>query len=216
MNCEKEAIMLMHKYLDGDLTKPEETELRGHLETCEDCQKHFHELKRTITWVQSAEKLPAPEGFTKSVMDKLPKEKRRISYKRWFKAHPVVTAAAIFFIFMFSSVLSAWNQGSELVVSKQENLVIKGDTVIVPEGVTVSGDLVVKNGNLKIDGTVDGNVTLFNGNLIDDSIDGEGLMASVGKVNGDFEQVDQVFEWMWYHLKEIFEAVFSLGQVWVN
>ncbi|ASN03630.1 zf-HC2 domain-containing protein [Virgibacillus necropolis] len=216
MKCEKEAIMLMHKYLDGDLTKPEEVNLRGHLETCEDCQQHFHELKRTITWVQSAEKLSAPEDFAKSVMNKLPKERRRVSYMRWFKAHPVITAAAIFFIFMFSGVLSAWNQSSELVVSKQENLIIKGGTVVVPEGVTVSGDLLVKNGNLKIDGTVDGNVTLINGNLIDDSIDGEGLMASVGEVNGDFEEVDQVFEWMWYHLQEIFESIFSLGQVWVN
>lgn len=216
LNCEKEAVMLMHKYFDGDLTKVEETSLRKHLESCEDCQSHFHELKRTITWVQSAEKFPAPEGFTKSVMNKLPKEKRRVSYMRWFKAHPVVTAAAIFFIFMFSSVLSAWNQSGELVVSKQENLIIKGDTVIVPEGVTVSGDLLVKNGNLKIEGTVDGNVILMNGNLIDDSLDGEGLMASVGEVNGDFEEVDQVFEWMWYHLQEIFKSIFSLGQVWLK
>ncbi|ASK61569.1 anti-sigma factor [Virgibacillus phasianinus] len=216
MNCDKEAIMLMHKYFDGDLTKSEEASLREHLEGCEACQKHFHELKRTITWVQSAEKVSAPEGFTSKVMDNLPREKRRISYIRWFKAHPVVTAAAIFFIFMFSSVFAAWDQGSELVVSKQENLIIKGDTVIVPAGVTVSGDLLVKNGNLKIEGTVDGNVTLIHGNLIDDSINGEGLMASVGEVNGEFKQVDQVFEWMWYHLRELFEGIFSLGQIWVR
>lgn len=208
--------MLMHKYLDNDLTKTEESSLRKHLEVCVKCQKHFHELKRTIAWVQSAEKIAAPEDFTKSVMNKLPKEKRRVSYTRWFKAHPIITAAAIFFIFMFSSVLSAWNQGSELVVSKQENLIIKGDTVIVPEGVTVSGDLLVKNGNLRIDGTIDGNVTLIHGNLIDESIDGEGLMASVGGVNGEFEEVDQLFEWLWYHLQEIFKSIFSLGQVWLN
>lgn len=216
MNCEKEAVQLMHKYFDGDLTKPEEATLREHLDKCERCQKHFHELKRTITWVQSAEQLSAPESFTNNVMAKLPKEKYRVSYVRWFKAHPIVTAAAIFFIFMFSSVFSAWDQGSELVVSKQENLIIEGDTVIVPEGVTVSGDLLVKNGNLKIDGTVDGNVTLIHGKLIDETIDGEGLMASVGEVNGDFEQVDQVFEWMWYHLQEIFESIFSLGQVLIK
>ena len=216
MNCDKEAIMLVHKYFDSDLTKIEGISLRRHLESCVACQKHFHELKRTITWVQSAERIHAPEGFTESVMDKLPKEKRRVGYMRWFKAHPVVTAAAIFFVFMFSSVLSAWNQGNELVVSKQEDLIIAGDTVIVPDGVTVSGDLVVKNGNLRIDGTVDGNVTLIHGNLIDGPIDGKGLMASVDGVNGEFEEVDQIFEWMWYHLKEVFESIFSLGQIWVN
>ncbi|MGY0693971.1 anti-sigma-W factor RsiW [Virgibacillus sp. FSP13] len=212
MECNHKAIELMHKYLDGDLTKSEEESLRGHLENCESCQQHFHELKRTITWIQSAEQVEAPPNFTKNVMEKLPKEKKRVSYSRWFKAHPVITAAAIFFIFMFSGVFSAWNQDNQLVVSKQENLVIEGDTVIVPEGVTVSGDLVVKNGDLKIDGTVDGNVTLINGKLLDSTINGEGLMASVGEVNGEFQQVDQVFEWIWYHLKNIVESIFSLGQ----
>ncbi|GGB35507.1 anti-sigma-W factor RsiW [Virgibacillus dakarensis] len=213
MGCNHEAIELMHKYLDGDLTKTEEANLRLHLENCESCQQHFHELKRTITWIQSTERIEAPQDFTQKVMAKLPKERKRVSYKRWFKAHPIITAAAIFFILMFSGIFSAWNQDNQLVVSKQENLVIDGDTVIVPEGVTVSGDLLVKNGNLKIDGTVDGNVTLINGKLIDSSIDGKGLMASVGEVNGEFKQVDQVFEWIWYHLKNIFRSIFSFGEL---
>ncbi|MGP4109193.1 zf-HC2 domain-containing protein [Virgibacillus sp. L01] len=213
MNCNKDTIELMHKYLDGDLTKQEETKLRGHLEGCEDCQKHFHELKRTITLVQSTENISAPADFTAKVMEKLPTEKKRVRYKRWFKAHPIVTSAAIFFIFMFSGIFSAWNQQSELVVSKQENLVIQGDTVIVPEGVTVSGDLLVKNGILKIDGTVDGNVTLINSELMDDSIEGSGLMASAGEVNGELKEVDRIFEWIWFHLKDTVESIFSLGLV---
>ncbi len=213
MNCNKDTIELMHKYLDGDLTKQEETKLRGHLEGCEDCQKHFHELKRTITLVQSTENISAPADFTAKVMESLPTEKKRVRYKRWFKAHPIVTSAAIFFIFMFSGIFSAWNQQTELVVSKQENLVIQGDTVIVPEGVTVSGDLLVKNGNLKIDGTVDGNVTLINSELIDDSIEGSGLMASAGEVNGELKEVDRIFEWIWFHLKDMVESIFSLGLV---
>lgn len=213
LNCNKETIELMHKYLDGDLTKQEEKKLRGHLEGCEDCQKHFHELKRTITLVQSTENISAPADFTANVMENLPSEKKYLRYKRWFKAHPIVTSAAIFFIFMFSGIFSAWNQQSELVVSKQENLVIQGDTVIVPEGVTVSGDLLVKNGNLKIDGTVDGNVTLINSELIDDSIEGSGLMASAGEVNGELKEVDRIFEWIWFHLKDMVESIFSLGLV---
>ncbi|WP_407058318.1 bactofilin family protein [Tigheibacillus jepli] len=130
---------------------------------------------------------------------------------RWFKVHPVLTAAAIFFILMFGGIVSAWQQDNKLVVSKQDNLVIKGDTVIVPEGVTVDGDLVVKNGNLIIHGTVDGNVTLINGKLLpgDSTIDGEGLMASVGEVNGKFEKVDEIFEWIWYSIKGLFKSVFA-------
>ncbi|GAA0594178.1 anti-sigma-W factor RsiW [Virgibacillus siamensis] len=210
MNCDNEAIELMHKYLDNDLMKDEEEKLRHHLENCEQCQKHFHELKRTITLVQSTERITAPSGFTESVMEKLPVEQKRVRYKRWFKSHPILTSAAIFFFFMLTGIFSAWNQDGALVVSKQENLVVQGDTVIVPDDVTVSGDLLVKNGDLRIEGTVDGNVTIINGELIDRPIKGTGLMASVGEVNGELEQVDQVFEWVWYHMKNMVESVFSM------
>ena len=67
----------------------------------------------------------------------------------------------------------------------------------------------MKNGNLKIEGTVDGNVTLINGKLIQDQLNGEGLMASVGEVNGEFKKVDQVFEWIWFNLQNLFRGVFS-------
>lgn len=210
MNC-KESLELMHKYLDGDLNKQEEFDLRMHLEDCEDCQHHFHELKRTITLIKSAEHFSAPADFTEKVMMKLPTEKKRITYKRWFKMHPVVTAAAIFFILMMGGMFSTWSQDSELVVSKQKELVIEGDTVIVPEGVTVPGDVLVKNGNLLIQGTIDGDVTLVNGELLegDSLLDGEGLMASAGGVNGEFETVDRMFEWILYQLESFFKGVFS-------
>ncbi len=210
MECKPEAIGLMHEYLDGDLTKDEERKLQRHLEDCEACQKHFHELKRTITLIQSAERFEAPAGFTEKVMKNLPTEKKRVKYIRWFRMHPMLTAAAIFFILSFSGIFFAWEQDNQLVVSKQENLVIEGDTVIVPEGEVVEGDLLVKNGKLIIKGTVDGNVTLVNGELIEeDSLDNRGLMASVGEINGEFETVDRAFDWLWYRIKNFFKMVFS-------
>ncbi len=108
---------------------------------------------------------------------------------------------------MIGSLSSTFNQGTDqLVVSTQEELVIDGDTVIVPAGVTVPGDVYVKNGDLLVLGTVDGNVTLFNGELLDSDsqLDGGNLMASAGGVNGDLETVDQTFEWIWYHVKNFF------------
>lgn len=210
MKCNSEYVQLMHKYLDGDLSQLEEGNLREHLERCEACQKHFHELKRTITLIQSAEHTPAPVNFMSNVMQKLPTEKRHFKYNRWLKAHPILTAAAIFFVLMIGSVFSAWNQDSQLVVSKQDNLVITGDTVTVPEGVTVDGDLLVKNGDLIVNGTIDGNVTIINGELIEERmIEGEGLMASVGEVNGELKHIDQIFEWIWYNMKSLFESIFA-------
>ncbi|WP_164214315.1 anti-sigma-W factor RsiW [Virgibacillus sp. YIM 98842] len=210
MSCNnKEARELMHQYLDGGLPTEEENKLRLHLEDCEACQQHFHELKRTITLIQSAESVTAPEGFTANVMNNLPAEKKRMKYMRWFKAHPVITAAAIFFILMVGGMLSMWNQNTELVVSKEEDLVIDGDTVIVPPDVVVEGDLVVRNGDLIISGTVEGNVTIINGELIDDPLENETLMASVGEINGEIKQVDRAFEWMWYQIKNFFRSLFT-------
>ncbi|WP_026571540.1 anti-sigma factor [Sediminibacillus sp. JSM 1682029] len=202
MSCDKEIVNLMHIYLDGNLSKEQENKLRNHLQSCEACQKHFHELKRTVTMLKSGSEVQAPSGFTAKVMDSLPKEKKRVGYMRWFKAHPLITAAAIFFLFMFSGIFSAWNQDGQLSVSKQKNLVIQDDTVIVPEDVVVDGDLVVKNGDVKIEGEVNGDVVIING---------DHLMASAGQVSGELKEVNQVFDWIWYHIKDITKSVFSLN-----
>lgn len=213
LHCNQEIIHLMHDYLDNDIKKEDETKLRLHLEECSDCQRHFHELARTVTLIQSAEDISAPNRFTQNVMDQLPTEKKQIRYMRWFKTHPAFTAAAVFFILMFSSVFSIWHQDTKLSVSKQENLIVEGDTVIVPEDVTVAGDLVVKNGDLKIDGTVEGDVTLINGKLIrdDEGLVDEELMASAGEINGEFEKVDRLFDWIWYSLKNLMKGIFSFS-----
>ncbi|WP_181350902.1 anti-sigma factor [Thalassobacillus sp. CUG 92003] len=212
MTCNNEAVTLMHKYLDGELKKEEERKLRDHLQNCPACQHHFHELKRSITLVQNAGPVQAPANFTSNVMDNLPKEKKRKNYKRWFHQHPFLTSAAVFFILMFSGIFSAWNQDQQVTVSKQENLVIQDNTVIVPEGVTVNGDLVVRNGDLKIEGKIDGDITLINGDMVHEDdpnpLEGEKYQAYV---SGEVNEVNQIFEWMWYHTKNLFQGVFSFG-----
>jgi anti-sigma factor RsiW len=195
MSCSNKFVELMHKYLDSEMTSAEEKILKEHLVTCEDCQNHFHELKRTVTLLQSTSHIQAPVNFAEKVMTNLPKEKKSVGYKRWFKAHPIVTAAAVFFLFMLSSIMSVWSQDDQLkvTVSNQENLIIQDNTVIVPEGKVIKGDLVVENGNLKIEGKVEGNVLLING---------ENLLASAGEVTGKIDEVNQIFEWVWYHMKK--------------
>lgn len=218
MNCKPEAVKLMHTYLDGDLTKDEESHLLSHLKSCEACQLHFHELKRTISSVQHTEPIDVPDDFTSNVMNRLPKEKRNAKHVRWLKAHPVMITAAVLFIVIFGSALSLWNQEGKLVVSKQENLVIEGDTVIVPRGVTVEGDLLVKNGKLKIEGTVDGNVTLVKSTLITDTDDSDmdGMMASTGEVNGEMKQVNEAIGWFWFNVKKTVKGIFTFQFALLN
>ncbi|MBN9655652.1 anti-sigma factor [Halobacillus sp. GSS1] len=214
MNCKREAIALMHKYLDGELNKEEERRLRDHLQNCQSCQHHFHELKRTTTLIKNTTPASAPPRFTANVMANLPKEKKRKNYMRKLQRHPLLTAAAVFFILMFGGIFTEWNQDQQVTVSKQENLEIRDHTVIVPEGVTVEGDLVVRNGDLRIDGKVDGDITLINGDILnepsgqevrDDELDRNNLRA----YSGELTEVNQVYEWVWYHTKKTFKEIFS-------
>ncbi|MBX0359808.1 anti-sigma factor [Halobacillus sp. Nhm2S1] len=214
MNCKREAVELMHKYLDGELNKEEERRLRDHLQSCPSCQNHFHELKRTTTLITNATPVSAPPRFTATVMANLPKEKKRKNYLRKLQRHPMLTAAAVFFILMFSGIFTAWNQDQQVTVSKQENLEIRDHTVIVPEGVTVEGDLVVRNGDLRIDGKVDGDITLINGDILNESSDqvetDDGLdRNNLRAYSGELTEVNQVYEWVWYHTKKTFKAIFS-------
>ncbi|MGN1401117.1 MAG: zf-HC2 domain-containing protein [Bacillus sp. (in: firmicutes)] len=193
MKCSDAMIEYMHEYLDNDISPDHEKELRYHLQECEDCQKYFHELKKAEMFVKSSSHITAPSGFVDGVMAKLPKEKRKVSLQRWLKGHPFMTAAALFLILMSGAFLTTWEgDNQQFSVSKQPDLIVENDTVIVPAGKTIEGDVVVRNGNIKIEGTVEGNVTVING---------ERYMASAGHVSGNIEEVDELFEWLWYNIK---------------
>lgn len=183
----------MHEYLDDEISSAQEAELRSHLQSCVECQKHFHELKKAIALVQSTSHIQAPSDFTANVMSRLPKEKKRVWVQRWFKAHPLITAASLFIFLMLGSLMSSFNANDDFSVSNHSNIIVENNTVIVPEGETVKGDLVVKNGKLRIEGKVEGNVTVING---------ERYMASAGEVTGNIQEINEAFSWMWFHIKK--------------
>lgn len=191
----------MHEYLDEEISTEHEKELKQHLQQCPECQKHFHELEKTIALVQGIAHIAAPDDFTQKIMNKLPKEKKKVGVQRWFRHHPLLTAASLFLVLMMGSVLSTWNKEQDLSVSKQPNLIVNNDTVIVPEGEIVKGDVVVRNGSLRIEGEVDGNVTVING---------EKYMASAGNVTGEIKEINAIFEWIWYYMKNTAKEVINL------
>ncbi|MGG5254653.1 zf-HC2 domain-containing protein [Neobacillus sp. SM06] len=193
MKCPEEIVQLMHEYLDGDIAQDNEAILREHLQGCKECEQFFNELKRTIALIKGTTSLHVAEDFTDRLLAKLPKEKRTIGIQRWLRNHPFIAAASLFLVLMMGSFVSSWNQDREFSVSKQKNLIVENNTVIVPKGEIVKGDVVVRNGKLKIEGEVDGNVTL---------IHGEKYMASAGKVTGEIKEVNEVFDWIWYYLKQ--------------
>jgi len=191
--CPEEIIFYMHDYLDEDLSVEEEQVLKEHLQSCADCQKHFQELKRTEAYIKSAPHIHTSDQFTAQVMARLPKEKRTQGVKRWFRHHPLLAAASLFIVLMAGSLLGAWSDDQKFSVTKNENLIVENGLVIVPEDEVVKGDIIVKNGDIHINGEVDGNITVING---------EKYMAAAGNVTGNIEEIDEAFEWIWYQMKK--------------
>ncbi|KKI92255.1 anti-sigma W factor [Bacillus sp. SA1-12] len=201
MSCSSEFVQLLHKYLDHELTSDEEKKVKDHLHTCKECFQHFHELEKAIALVQSTSHIEAPKDFTQAVMNRLPKEKRTVSWNRWLKGHPLLAAASLFVLLMAGSLFSAWNEDQQFSVSKHSDLVVENSKVTVPKGEVIKGDVTVKNGTLVIEGKIEGNVTVING---------EKYLASAGQVTGEIEEVDQLFEWLWYHIKSLSQDVISV------
>lgn len=193
MKCSDQIIELIHEFLDEEIELENEQLLRKHLQQCKDCETLFQELNKTIAFVKSTSSMQAPPDFTANVLAKLPKEKKRIGIERWLKSHPLVAAASLFIILMLGSLVSNWSQDRDFSVTKQKNLIVKNNTVIVPKGKVVEGDVIVQNGKIKIEGEVKGNVTVING---------EKYMASAGHVTGKVFVVNKVFDWIWYYMKK--------------
>lgn len=204
MNCEKEILSLIHKYLDEEATDEEIQVLNDHLKECEDCRIHLNQLKKSIAFIQSTSHIEAPANFTSLVMSQLPEQKKSVNWKRWIKNHPILVAASIFIIFMATSMFSMWIDGAdELSVSGQANLIIdkERNVVVVPVGEVVEGDLLIKNGSIQVDGQVNGNVTIING---------QKYMASAGQVAGSIEEINQGLDWVWYNIKSFFLEVVNI------
>lgn len=190
--CPENIIHFMDDYLDGDLNPSDEAVLKAHLESCIECRRLYHEQTKTIALVQSASHIQAPSDFVAKTMQRLPKERQRIGVPRWFRHHPLLTAAALFLLLMSGMLFSNFNNDQQFAFTKQPNLVVEGETVVVPEGEVVTGDLTIRNGDLRVEGELHGDVTLVNGQY----------MASSGVITGEIEEIDKAFEWMWYTIKD--------------
>ncbi|MGN7386297.1 zf-HC2 domain-containing protein [Sporosarcina sp. SAFN-015] len=197
--CQEPVIHLMHAYLDGDISRQDEQLLQKHLADCEHCREMMDEFKMSALFLKEAAPIQAPDGFVSGVMARLPKEKSQAGFQRFLRRHPLVAAAALFLILMSATLFSSFGNNQQFSFTKQPNLIVEGETVVVPAGEVVKGDIVVKNGNLRIEGEVDGNVTVIRGTK---------YMASTAVVTGKSEEIDQAFDWLWYKIKSTVKDIF--------
>lgn len=192
--CHGDIEEYMDDYLDGDITDEHAALLKEHIAQCSECRVIFQELNKTVAFLQSTT-MEAPSEFTKNVMSNLPRQsKRSTKIKKWLQHNPVLIAASMFILLMGGTMFSYWEEDQQFSFSKDPNLVVHKQTVIVPAGKTMKGNLVVRNGDVKVEGKVDGNVTV---------IHGENYLAGAGEVTGEIEEIDQIFEWLWFRIKGV-------------
>lgn len=204
MEC-KVAINYIHQYLDGDLEIDQYKLLQEHMQECVACRAQFEQLEKVdalmhVSLASTRKQVPLnaedASRLTSTIMSQLPKKRTTQSktrFVRWLYRYPGLTAAAMFVIIMFISMFSSWGQDEKLVITGSQGdlqyVVIEGNTVIVPEGVQLSGDLVVENGIVEVKGAVSGDVTV---------IDGQMVLASTGYIAGQSKTIDQALDWIWY------------------
>lgn len=215
MNC-KVAIEFIHQYLDGELDNQQSEQLQTHLQQCESCMNTYEQLERTDALsrfalqssLKTTERTDADvDRLRSSILAQLPKQQRARSkskarFVRWIYRYPGLTAAAMFLVVMVFSLFASWDHDAKLIISGSQNdlqyVVINGNTVIVPEGVELTGDLVVENGIVEVKGAVSGNVTV---------IDGQMVLASTGHIAGQSKVIDQALDWFWYKVTSSFSEV---------
>ncbi len=201
MKCQ-EAIPKIHEYLDGDLQGGALVELNEHIALCPDCSSRLAQLEKADALMHYLPKGKVPGDLTERIMKVIPAipQKKQRPWQMWVKRHPAVSVASVFVIVMMSSFLSLWYQDAELSVQGADidKVVIEGDLVLVPEGQTLEGDLLVENGKVQVDGKVNGNITV---------IDGSVSLASTAYISGKVTKVNQALDWIWYKINEIFSGL---------
>ncbi|EST51588.1 transmembrane transcriptional regulator (anti-sigma factor) [Brevibacillus panacihumi W25] len=198
MEC-REMVVLIHECLDGETDELANQSLLNHMKTCSSCRQHMHELQRVIAFVQSASHIHVSPDFTARVLAKLPAPTKKNLFSSWLRNHPFLTAAAVFFVLMAGSLSANWFDRNDILQVSSANMdKLKIDrernVVVVPEGTSIDGDLVVRNGDVEVQGEVRGNVV---------AIEGKVFVASTAQVVGNTESIEAIVDWIWYEVKNI-------------
>ncbi|MBN2980456.1 anti-sigma factor [Cohnella algarum] len=199
MKC-SDAVAYMHEYLDGDLPAEQRHQLKLHLSGCSACAQRFQSMQHTDALLRSMPEEAVSRDLAYRIMKSLPKKRSSIAWTTWVRRHPALSAAAMFLLIMVSSLSALWNQGQQLALRGDdlEHVIVEGNTVIVPEGQTVSGDLVIENGELQVLGEVTGNLTVIDGNV---------TLASTAHIAGKVKEIDRAMDWAWYKLTSWFDTL---------
>ncbi|WP_114571389.1 anti-sigma factor [Exiguobacterium flavidum] len=200
----EQARQRIHEYLD-EQQPPEDWKAFEREMQEADAMEEFEEYRLLDAEIRA---LPAPRlsaDFTSRVLARLPEQaetptpllRKPSRFGSKMKQYPLLAAASIFCLLSLGSLGGYFSQEKhDLSYTNVPGLMAQNGEVVVPAGVTVDQDLYVEGGNVRIEGVVNGDVT---------TVDGDAYLASAGRVNGKIQEIDQLFERVWYGVKRIFE-----------
>ncbi len=86
---------LISLYIDGYINDKEKKEIEEHLLICKDCKKYLEELKESLGILRNIEKVEAPLGFEKKVIEKI-KDKEKFPFSIFNKKLLLEFSVALF------------------------------------------------------------------------------------------------------------------------
>lgn len=177
MECAK-AVTYMHEYLDGDLSKEQLIELKLHMDDCAGCHDRFEQLHKTLACIAYYPDEDVSEDFCQRIMGNVPKVKMMRRLFSWMKLYPYTSVASMCGLIFFGAWIMSLDMERKLVVKipNQDSVVINGSHVHIPEQTIIHGDVFVQNGTIQVEGLIEGDLVVMNGEYAIDSpqqIEGE-------------------------------------------
>lgn len=189
----------MHMFLDDELGQAPREEVGAHIAVCPSCRRHYKGLGLVVQKLSAAEWYKAPAGFTENLLEKM--EREHVARRNW--RVPVARwtgiAAAVAIVFSLGVWWSAPGHFS-VTASSSEGLVFEENRVIVPKGREYKGNLVIQNGDVVVEGKVDGDVIALNGQVHKQA--GADISGKTEEINETLHIVGFYLDRFWDSLRE--------------